>query len=70
MRKRPRLLLLVLLLGATTSFFAIVFTALWRWFFHGEVALSGDTIGRLVVLGFVIGSMPVGLVWTRSRGQK
>jgi len=65
-----KLLLTALVLGACASVVAIVLTVVVHWFFHGEPGISGDAVGRLVVLGFVIGTMPVGLVWMRSRKEK
>jgi len=57
-------------LGAVTSLVAIGLTTLSNWFFRGEAGMSGDTLVHLVVFGFVIGTMPVGLMWGRSRKEK
>jgi len=48
----------------------IALTAIWNWFFRGELGLSRDTVARLVILGFVVGSMPLGLAWARSRKDR
>lgn len=66
----PRLLLGVLLLGTLASIAGIALTAIWNWFFRGELGLTRDTVARLVILGFVVGSMPLGLAWARSRKDK
>jgi hypothetical protein len=70
MSKGGRLVLTVLLFGTCTSLVAIVLTVLSNWFFRGEAGLSEDQVLRMVVLGFVIGTMPLGLVWARSRKEK
>jgi hypothetical protein len=70
MSKGPRLLLFVLIMGTGAAFVGIVLTVLSNWFFRGEAGLSRDAIVRMVVLGFVIGAMPVGLMWARSRNDK
>jgi len=62
-----KLLLAVLVLGVFASLVGIALTAIWNWFFRGELGLSRDTVARLVILGFVVGSMPLGLAWARSR---
>ncbi len=64
--KRPAILA-VLLLGASASVVAIGLTVLSNWFFRGQAGISGDQVARLVILGFVIGTMPLGLLWARSR---
>lgn len=69
MSRAPRLLLLALVLGVLSSLVGIGLTVISNWFFRGEASLSRDTILRLVVLGFVIGAMPVGLAWARSRRE-
>jgi len=66
----PRLLLIALMLGVLSSLVGIGLTVVSNWFFRGEAGLSSDTLGRLVVLGFVIGTMPIGLAWARSRKGK
>ena len=66
----PRLLLLVLLFGGVAAAVGIGLTILVNWFFRGEVGISGDEVARLVVLGFVFGCMPLGLVWARWRKEK
>jgi hypothetical protein len=63
----PRLLLTGLVLGAVASFAGIGLTVAWNWFFRGELGMSQGTLVRLVILGFVIGTMPLGLAWARSR---
>jgi len=65
-----RLLLAVLLLGVSASIVGITLTAIWSWFFRGEFGVTGDQVGRLVILGFVVGAMPLGLGWARSRKDK
>jgi len=70
MSKGPRLLLTALVLGVLASLVGIGLTVVTNWFFRGEAGLSGDTLGRLVVLGFVIGTMPICMVWIRSRKEK
>lgn len=60
----------VLVLGASASVVAIGLTVLSNWFFRGQAGISGDQVARLVILGFVIGTMPVGLIWARSRKDK
>ena len=67
MSKAPRLLLLALILGTIGSMVGIALTALFNWFFRGEAGLTQEVILRMVVMGFVIGLMPVGLAWAQSR---
>ena len=66
----PRLLLTALVLGTLASLVGIGLTVVTNWFFRGEAGLSRDALFRLVVLGFVIGTMPIGLAWARSRKEK
>jgi len=70
MSRGPRLLLTALVMGGLSSLVAIGLTVLSNWFFRGEAGVSGETLGRLVVFGFVVGTMPVGLMWSRSRKGK
>ncbi len=70
MSRGPRLLLTALILGALGSLVGIGLTVVTNWFFRGEAGMSRDTLLRLVVLGFVIGTMPIGLAWARSRKEK
>lgn len=70
MSKGPRLALALLLLGGGAAVVGIVLTVLANWFFRGEAGLSRDSLFRVVVLGFVIGTMPVGLIWARSPKEK
>lgn len=60
----------MLLLGGGAAAVGIVLTVLANWFFRGEAGLSWDGLFRVVVLGFVIGTMPLGLMWARSRKEK
>jgi hypothetical protein len=62
--------LVVLVLGASASVVAIGLTVLSNWFFRGQAGISGDQVARLVILGFVVGTMPLGLLWLRSRKRE
>lgn len=62
-------MLTTLVLGTGTAVLGLGFTALSNWFFHGEARVSSDVLGRVILLGFVIGSIPVGIAWMRSRKQ-
>lgn len=64
---KRQLLLTALVLGGGAALVAVGLKILTNWFFHGEAGISGDDLGRFVFLGFVIGLMPVGLIWARSR---
>ncbi|HEX5135699.1 MAG TPA: hypothetical protein VFY93_01915 [Planctomycetota bacterium] len=64
---KRQLLLTVLILGACASTVAVGLKVLANWFFRGEAGISGDDLGRLLILGFVMGTTPVGLMWARSR---
>jgi len=70
MSKGPKLFLTAVVLGTCASLVAIGLTVVVNWFFRGEAGISGEMIGRHVVLGFVIGVMPVGLMWARSRKER
>ncbi len=69
-KQKPSVLLAVLLLGSAAAVAGIAITVLWNWFFRGEFVLTGDDVARLVILGFVVGTMPLGLMWARSRKEK
>jgi len=67
MSRVPRLLVLALVLGTIGSAVGIGLTVLFNWFFRGEPGLTGDAVARIVILSFLVGAMPVSLMWARPR---
>jgi hypothetical protein len=67
---KRKLLLTLLVLGGGAALVAVGLKVLTNWLFRGEAGISGDDVGRFVVLGLVIGAMPVGLIWARSRKKE
>ena len=67
MSRVPRTLLLVLLFAGTAIATGVLLTILVNWFFRGDAGISSEQFERMLVVGFVFGLVPLGLLWVRSR---
>lgn len=67
---KGRALFVLLVVGACAAIVAIGLTVLSNWLFRGQAGISGDQVARLVILVFVIGMTPLGLMWARSRKRR